>query len=478
MIRIRITQDDRREPGPRAVLVAYRADDAMAADDPRIPSFLRADDEPDAITGAAPDVEEGEADPEADTAAPAESAATPPGDGLSNTWAGMVTLSVEQALPGFRGLPFAYEFIQPGSANTAARRSEVPDPLLRIVAAPGVSVQLWPPRAGQPIVRVDVIRVADPHAVPALGDTINASLLLAGNDVGLHRYAIGMTGMLYATMHSTRFVVPDDESSAQAETERLGQYARDPGRIAVLRQRDGLLFFDNRAERMLQVTVPRFSGLDTRGPSDSQARFGYSINPLAGPDEVAVTVAATANVQVVQFHYGSFEAGTSLAPDLIDSQRAMRPFALMRVPNFADVPWPGAPVEPPRAAEDRLTMRDTGERFIPWQNEPIALVEPPPSLADIAGHIVADVLLSRIPVVGDALDLIELGVALASGRDRWGQPVGFVDLTMMALGAALPFVNRRDMQLALFVGQASLGSASLVGALSTEDSAADEGVGP
>jgi hypothetical protein len=481
MIRLFITQNDTRLPGPEALLVAYRVGDPIDEDDPRIPAFLRVTTRaPDAITRAAPHVEPDDLTDEADDgdAGLPEPRQDDPADAAhDNTLAGAVRLSVEHALPGFDGLPFAYEFVQPGRASTAAGRAEVPDPVLRIVAAPGVHVQLLRPFSGQPTMRVDVIRVADPNVVPALGDTLDASLLLAGNDVGMHRYSFGMTGLLYATMHAARFIPQSDEGTAraEAETERVLRYAREPDRIAVMRQRDGMLFFDNRAERMLQVTVPRFSGMGSSGPSDAEARFGYAINPQAGVDEVAVTVAATAGVRVVQFHYGSFEAGISVAPDITQAQLSMQPFALTRVPNFADVPWPGAPITPPMRPtlrpEVRTTMRAPSESLAPWREVPIPLIEPPPSLADMAAHIAIDMAVSRLEPVGDALDVLELGWALATGRDRWGQPVGWTDLTMMALGAALPFVGRRDLQVGLFVSQATLGCVSVSAALGELDGA-------
>lgn len=482
MIRFRVTIDEETSPGhPGAVLMAYRQEEPLGPDSPALPAFLRRYfAEPDVISSAAPhvdadDPELAESSDDASAADEEGAAVTgaPTSDGADaeageNVWATGVMITTERAIGGFEGLPFCYEIVQPGRADSAGGSAEVRDPVIRVVAAPGVRVLLLPPRGDQPIVRVDVIRVQDPHVVPALGESLNASMLLTGNGVGLHRSGRALAYLdLYTSMHMARFAITDEQRRLEAED--LLRSALAPRRISVLPQRDGALFFDNIAERMLQVRVPSrarvWRGGDDRG--DVEARFGYVINQQAGEGEVALTVAATAPVEVLQFNFGAFEAGEAIAPDIVEAQQRMQPFALRRLPDFDAVPLPGQSIEPLRAAAP--TMIGAESRFRPWTSAEIPFVEPPPSLTESLSRAAADVMISLVPVVGDALDILELGTALVTGRDRWGQRVGFTDLAMMALGAITPFVNRREIQLALFVSQVSVGGAAILPQFLDED---------
>lgn len=89
----------------------------------------------------------------------------------------------------------------------------------------------------------------------------------------------------------------------------------------------------------------------------------------------------------------------------------------------------------------------THPRFDVLNSEAIPLVEVPPELETMLSRMATDVLIGRIPYVGDAVDLIELGYAFISGRDRWGQHLSLIELTLMSLGAVLPFVSNRDVRL-------------------------------
>lgn len=55
--------------------------------------------------------------------------------------------------------------------------------------------------------------------------------------------------------------------------------------------------------------------------------------------------------------------------------------------------------------------------------------------------LIFDVGVGFIPIVGDAVDVIEFATALGSGKDKWGEPVTPMTLCLMGLGACVPFVS-------------------------------------
>jgi hypothetical protein len=483
VIRFRISLDegdaDAPVRTPRASILAYRSSRDRGAPS-FVPQFIRdlmrdSPSTPGAVAGAMgpEDLELNDSgDDELDEPdAPRASEGTE--DGAANTWASLVEISTERPILGSAGLPFSWEVIAPGRADTTGGAPAVPSPVLRVVAAPGVRVLLLPPISDdEPLVRVDVIRVQDPRSVPTLGEPIDASLLLTGNGVGMHRSGSSFPYVdLYSRMHMARFGGSED-ADFEAFRDLFATGLRNR-RVSVMPQRDGVMFFDNVAERMLEIRVRVLSRAYYPGDSrsDVQARFGYQIRQDADIHEPCVTVAATASVQVRQYYYGAFEAGDAIAPDLTAAQRAMEPFVVLRVPDFDAVPFPGRPVEAPeRPTPAGPTMIAPRSVFHAWEAAEIPFIEPPPELRLVLARAGADVMVSMIPVVGDAIDVMELGLALVTGRDRWGQRVGFLDLGLMAMGAALPFVNRRELQLSLLAGQLAAGGAMLApGFLEGED---------
>lgn len=85
--------------------------------------------------------------------------------------------------------------------------------------------------------------------------------------------------------------------------------------------------------------------------------------------------------------------------------------------------WPAVPAGPPLPA-GRFRLLDVETLDLPWWV-----------------YLTADIAIGMLPVVGDALDLVEFVTALSVGVDRWGRPVTNVELMLMGAGVLTPFVS-------------------------------------
>ena len=77
------------------------------------------------------------------------------------------------------------------------------------------------------------------------------------------------------------------------------------------------------------------------------------------------------------------------------------------------------------------------------------------SAIDDVVYLVVDLLISAIPVIGDASDAIEFAFALVTGKDRWGRKVTGFDIALMGLATAIPLVSSRMMTLGADVADAA-----------------------
>jgi hypothetical protein len=457
MINFAVSMDEDRQPGPSVRIVAQYA--------PSFPGFVPAFMRPTDHDG-------GE---EAADAAAAPASASALEDELQRTdssdWAPGVEIVVEHTIAGFSGLPFAYEIVTPAQPDGQPRGHPlISSALIRIVAAPGVRITFLPAGERSPIVRIDVARVQDPHCIPALGEPVDMSLLLASNGVPMHRNSLtwfrSLPGAELARMYQA---VPRAEGAAP-ETDPELQLRAVIGntRVVVLPQRNGMLFFDNRTSRMLQVQVPVATRHGAAESPNGALRFSWWYWPSAPLGERAVVVAATAGVTVREFYLSEPERIASAAPpedSPLQGVSRLRPFALYRIDSFDWVPLPGTAL--PAAASPGLHVPQ--EQFLEprrMYGERIEEVDIPPGLRTMLARMGTDVAFGVIPVVGDAIDLLELAWAAMSGRDRWGQRVGPLDMALMALGSALPFVSNTAMRRAgtaiLFGGIAGATAAGLV----------------
>lgn len=373
-----------------------------------------------------------------------------------------VLITVEQRIAGNPGLPFCYQIVMPGEHDSIGGNPMISTAVVRIVAAPGVGITLLPPMPGIPVVRIDVLRVQDPSCIPPLGSPIDASLLLLNNGVPMHRndpaFFASPPGALLGTLDMTDMPVGPERDRMMRDFVSRSRERIDSTRIAVIPQRNGVLIFDNRSQRMLRVHVPSYNRRGAAGSQDHQARFGYFINEAAGND-MAVLVTASHGVAVTQFRYTKFDSGEALnlPPQAqLDRMGSMEPFMLLRVDDFDAVPLPGNDPRPGAGHLSQLMTYEetpTGPSWVRLDGVRITIpripfVDVPPDLATLAGRIAFDLAVARIPGVGDAVDLLELVYAASTGRDRWGQRVGLLDLSLMAVGSLLPFVGTPEVRLA------------------------------
>lgn len=470
MIRFDVIMDEDRSPGPRVTITPRFIEDPGF-----IPAFLRSSPLEEEEAGEDPGSEAG---PELEAPPPAR----------ESVWASGVEISVERVIPGFDRLPFCYELAQTTGADSEGGRSVINSSIIRIVAAPGVSVRILTDSLGGPAIRVDVIRVQDPCCIPALGQPIDASLLLATNGVPMHRNSVAwFASRDFATLsHAEMGRVADSGRRAAAAVEFIAR-ARTrmrETRIVVIPQRTGMLFFDNLTQRMLQVDVPTSTRSAPDAANDHRARFGYALFPALGAGHIPVILFATPEVRVHQFRYTAFDAGESLAPPTDIALTAIpdeSPFGLLRISSFDVIPIPGSPESGAGGGEtadfSELILRDVtisgwtradGTRF---DVELVPLIDAPPSLSLIAARIAVDLAVARIPFVGDAVDLAEFAYAAATGHDRWGEPVGTVDFAMMGLGAFMPFISNSEARMlggAIMGGYAAYSVGSIASAMSEE----------
>lgn len=441
MIRFSVSLDD--EPGSTvtAAIVAQHGPGRRARD---IPAFAQQPDDEPGLAG-----EQGTT--VADTVESLEGALVAPG----------VAITVQRQIAGIDTLPFCFEIITPGENDTAGGSAFVSSALIRIVAAPGVSITLLPRGPNSPLVRIDIIRVQDPHCIPPLGDRIDASLLLMSNGVPMHRNSVAFFSSEPFTLFSNMGVarMPHGASREQLRQD-IASRAREHmqnERIVIIPQRNGMLFFDNQSQRMLQVHVPSYTRQASAGATDHRARFSYRVIQASGAGP-AVIISATDSVTVSQFRFTTFDAGESLAlppAEHLARLQAMQPFALVRVSSFDQIAFPGEDQFPEQSTRsDLLTTYDAfgpspgwtlpgGERLVMTE---IDFVELPPDFATFAGRMAADLLIARIPGFGDAIDLLELAYAASTGRDRWGQRVSVYDMALMSIGSLMPFVGSSELR--------------------------------
>jgi hypothetical protein len=98
-------------------------------------------------------------------------------------------------------------------------------------------------------------------------------------------------------------------------------------------------------------------------------------------------------------------------------------WSIWEVDNIAEVPTQGTPIVPERN----------------WR--PVTRVKRIAPITETLQKAAIDIVYGALPVVGDALDISELIYGIITGEDRWGEPLTPFDLSVMAIGAMLPFVS-------------------------------------
>ena len=412
----------------------------------------------------------------------------------------LVLVTVEHSIS--RGtLPFSFEVIEP--APSPRRRSRhvwrVNLPVLRIVAAPGVHIQVMRATNPERCFYVDVIRVQDIHTLPELGMPIDVGLYMQGNLVPMRHDSDWGREFLDGTRSFLNFFeIPREDLIEIVEENPEVFITMETARVTIIPTDDGTLFYDSLCKRVLQVKVPRMSRNSGAESDNGRARYGYTVNQLPLAEYKSVTIAATDEVEVIQYCFSNsaaIEEG-DLHNDEVDldlrlqelireatentdspvgrtglslEQIRMSPFLLFRVPQIDSVPNPGETIRPlidldlPRPIFSGVPRTDIASLFHltprrPWRSENIRY-EAPANLPRMLTHIAVDVGVGMIPVVGDLVDIAEVMQAAVTGRDHWGDRVTTFELALMTLGAVLPFVGNRTVR--------TLGTLTMGGALAT-----------
>jgi hypothetical protein len=310
----------------------------------------------------------------------------------------VVKLIVRKELTGIERLPFAYQFLEEAPPE---RR----EPMLVIMAAPGVSVVLegfpdtYAVGPGYPL--VEVYRIQDPELLPPLGADLTSLNFIGSFETGDgSRLLAGASGLGGAS--GSLFIVPDN----------LFKIDRLP---------DALLIKHIATEQEWIIEVPQISS--PKQPfKDAQARIAYEVDLEGKPgsiDKPLLKIVKTPGVSITM-------ADKFLEPRWTgfprrDSRLAVQ--AVYEVDDINDVPPQGAPIIPkPHWREVRSFKRVK-------------------SISETLIQAGFDVSLSAIPIVGDASDIAEFVYGIASGKDKWGNELTAVDLTIMGIAAVLPFVG-------------------------------------
>jgi hypothetical protein len=289
-------------------------------------------------------------------------------------------------------------------------------PVLVIVAAPGVDVQV--PRAPAPAGwTLQIIRVQDAALVPAWGTAVTPAMLLAP-------YVIGPSDTLGAEI-----TLPGQPPAAP-----VTQVSPRPDGVSLVYP----VYPESAGAQLVAVNV-------TLGPEalvSGHERFAFDVvyyhdtrgPPL--PDPTAhVCVWATAGVTV--------EVVTTALTELRDYRLETE---VWRVRDYQDVlafgsslPFDTGALEGfERFAEGWEPAWTSDEGGSPGQRLDVETTRI--GVTEWFAMVV-DLVVGQIPLVGDVVDVADFFQALASGTDKWGQPVTRLDLILMGGGALLPFVS-------------------------------------
>lgn len=298
-------------------------------------------------------------------------------------------------------------------------------PRLVVVAAPGI--RITPPARAITTWGLQIYRVQDAALVPMRGTRIQTEIL-----------------------------------EGPIMIDRLRDDADDPAVIAHYLPNGVKLNFPGMPNTTGDTQTAIFVKVDPYSPDD---RYAYDVVKLPdtlpdGTHAFAIVVAATANVKVSEFHLigwnWEFEPSPLMVLGLgagIDTFMYVYDYFVYRVgfDSVAMVP-PGALIPIDRDALGAY-LRAWTSFFTPappldgaTRSTPAdgtlhtRLMSPSQSLITI-GQTVTDIALGFIPVVGDALDIEEFLLAMATSRDKWGRPVAWYEKVLMGAGCMVPLVS-------------------------------------
>ncbi|NNN32161.1 hypothetical protein HLK59_17685 [Streptomyces sp. S3(2020)] len=317
-----------------------------------------------------------------------------------------VLLIEEERVTEDQPLPFVWGF---SHGSHASPGSPPGPPVLKVVAAPGASVQLdgfpdaWTPGPGMP--DLHLYRVQHPEVLPRLASDIPSTHLVGTYEVAK-----------YTVMGTLPGATPEDPP-------RPYSMALDQSRRFVVRHDlNGTVIHHMDTGDEWTITVPALSR-DPQAALDAKARYTFEIDLDAQPRPVlrlvttpGVTVTLMSPSWPPLFRYPGEERPAP--PPLTYS------WERWEVDRIRDVPPLGAPLEPGAG----------------WRAGSVDL---PAELRTqiLAAQLAFDVTIGFVPVLGDVVDIAELLYGVTAGRDKWGRRLDAKDLALLGVGAVLPFVG-------------------------------------
>ena len=280
-------------------------------------------------------------------------------------------------------------------------------PIIRVLAAPGVSVLL------RNYHRTDVLspampdfkiyRVQDPELVPPMASDIWSFAFIGRDEI--KRPALPLFPFMALT--------PDTAPKDYFRVNRL------PDQVTIEHP------FSQTAFR---IKLPRPFVDRQYNRDNALARFAYEFDPdgdFDHADKPLLKIVKTPAVEIQkhdrpsQLYYP--------CPNLRVSRTYWRIF---EVDNINEVPPQGCPIE----------------RKSKWRE--INSFPRMPSIREDLVKAFYDTAIGIIPIFGDLVDVGELTGSIVSGHDRWGEQVTVSDQVVMGVGTLLPFVNLRGLTIA------------------------------
>ncbi|MDG5809101.1 hypothetical protein P9869_42145 [Streptomyces ossamyceticus] len=308
-----------------------------------------------------------------------------------------------------QALPFVWSFSHGAPASPGAPPGP---PVLKVVAAPGASVQLdgFPDAwiAGPGLPELHLYRVQHPEVLPRLASDIPSTHLVGTYEVAQDT-AIGTA-----------------PGATTEDPPRAYSIALDQSRRFVIRHDpDGTVIRHMATGEEWTITVPALSR-DPHAALDAQARYTFDIDVEARPRPV-LRLVTTPGVTV-----------TLLTPALAESLR-------LRYPGERPAPPPPSTYSWERWQVDHVRdVPPLGAPFKPvagWR--PVDGVDPPPEVRTqiLASQLAFDVMVGFLPVLGDVVDIAEFVYGVATDHDKWGRRLDLKDLALLGFAAALPFAG-------------------------------------
>lgn len=382
----------------------------------------------------------------------------------------------EDAQPAIPGNPRA---TPPVSSRAAI------NPKLTIVAAPGVSVEVigidnfTRPRPSDPL--IDIYRVQDPGLVPYIGWPFSRARLLEPYFINTSPpSSVGPTPISGSPESSTNaffdsristselierynswpathhwyqvtqlhpgdlfdellnefgqgwsFGSGDDEGSDEEPEARRMQaleraarttvYLPPPSHIDVQRTHNGIRFHHSYSAQVLEITVDQNHLFTTPRSEqiDHLQRFAYSIEHNRENGMVTVNVVKSPNttariIRDIAFAFTSETRNQFLA-------RSTSIFFSVHDTDFENIPPQGMPL--PTTGLRQSALGHVSPEWVGY------------------GQMMIDLMVSFIPVLGDAVDIAEFNNAMINGTDRWGRQLSGWEKALMGIGTVLTLVG-------------------------------------